>query len=79
MKLTEGFRTNSMQAQVEGNMYGGSSSGNSLHEAGLAFDMNWNALSDAQHNRVVSVGRFVGFGWGAKVTRSCTLLSRSIC
>jgi len=62
--MTEGFRTNDMQSQVAGNQYGGATAGNSLHEAGFAFDINWHQLTDAQKEKVLNIAAQNGLEWG---------------
>jgi hypothetical protein len=64
IQMTDGFRTDDMQSGLTGNQYGGAAVGSSLHEAGYAFDVNWNALTTDQRNTVLQTAQQFGFQWG---------------
>ena len=62
-KLRDGFRTRAMQVQAH-QKYNGATPGKGLHEAGLAFDVNWEKLTAAQQRAVVDAAKQHGFQWG---------------
>ena len=64
VELRSGFRTHTGQFQLTGNKNGGAKAGNSLHEAGTAFDVNWDALNPFQQQSVLKAAREHGFKWG---------------
>ena len=64
LKLNDAFRTNGLQARNTGNSYGGVGYNSSLHEAGFAFDVNWNDLSQAERTTVLNVAAAHHFQWG---------------
>ena len=64
LKVTDAFRTNGMQASLSGNAYGGTSYGNSLHEAGFAIDINWNKLTPEQRTFSLERANVWGLSWG---------------
>jgi hypothetical protein len=63
VRLRDGFRTRQMQTQAH-QKYRGASPGNGLHEAGLAFDVNWENLTPSQRQAVVRSAQDHGFQWG---------------
>lgn len=64
MKLNDAFRTNGLQALQTGNKYGGAPYNSSLHEAGFAFDVNWNDFSKTERQTVLDVAKKHKFDWG---------------
>ena len=70
IKMTGGFRPSGAQAHYTHNKYGGAKAGSSLHEAGLAFDVNWPELNSAQRATVLQTAKKLGFKWGGDFKKS---------
>ncbi len=63
--LASGFRTSATQATLTDNPLGGVAAGHSLHEAGYAFDINWERkLTPDEWSRVLEEAGKQGFAWG---------------
>jgi len=67
--MTSGFRSSETQSRLTGNQYGGAASGSSLHEAGFAFDINWNALTSEQQDKILDIADKNGLQWGGDFSK----------
>jgi hypothetical protein len=63
-ELRSGLRTEAGQRAVQGNKNGGAQAGRSLHQAGLAFDINWEKLTPSQQVAARSTAAGLGLKWG---------------
>jgi len=70
IRITGGFRPSGTQTHYTNNKYGGAKAGNSLHEAGLAFDVNWAQLDKAQQAMALQTAKRLGFKWGGDFKKS---------
>ena len=64
VEMTSGFRTTAGQGQVNGAYGVQAAPGNSLHEAGYAFDINYANLATEQQELARSIATKYGFSWG---------------
>jgi len=64
LKLNDAFRTNGLQTKYTGNSYGGVGYNSSLHEAGFAFNVNWNNLSQSERTIVLDIATQHHIQWG---------------
>lgn len=66
--FNEGFRTTEDQVSMNRNPSAitPAAPGMSLHEAGRAFDLNWNDLTDNEQETLLQNAKEAGFSWGGR-------------